>query len=111
MTGAEPTWIRLVLACSVVCALLAALGLGLKYIKTRGLVIPGLGASPGQTRLQIVESLPLDMQRRLVIVRCDGAEHLLLLGKEKDIVVDTHLDANQLSSVAPERPLLRTFKK
>jgi flagellar protein FliO/FliZ len=32
-------------------------------------------------RLAIVESLPLDPTRRLVLVRLDGAERLLLLGE------------------------------
>src|SRR5271168_1070601 len=93
------TWLRLVLAFSVVFALLAGLGFGLKYIKTRGLTLPGFNARGTTTaRLQIMESLPLDIQRRLVIVRCDGTEHLLLLGHEGDIVVDTRLKENQLSS-------------
>jgi len=32
-------------------------------------------------RMEIVESLPLDPARRLVLVRLDGAERLLLLGE------------------------------
>ena len=35
----------------------------------------------GERRLALVESLMLDPQRRLVLVRCDGREHLLLLGE------------------------------
>jgi flagellar protein FliO/FliZ len=34
-----------------------------------------------ERRLAIVESLPLDPARRLVLVRLDGAERLLLLGE------------------------------
>ena len=34
-----------------------------------------------ERRLTIVESLPLDPARRLVLVRLDGAERLLLLGE------------------------------
>ena len=34
-----------------------------------------------ERRLEIVESLPLDPARRLVLVRLDGAERLLLLGE------------------------------
>ncbi len=36
---------------------------------------------PGERRLALVESLMLDPQRRLVLVRCDGREHLLILGE------------------------------
>ena len=34
-----------------------------------------------ERRMSIVESLPLDPTRRLVLVRLDGAERLLLLGE------------------------------
>ncbi len=34
-----------------------------------------------ERRMAIVESLPLDPARRLVLVRLDGAERLLLLGE------------------------------
>ena len=37
--------------------------------------------APGERRLALVESLMLDPQRRLVLVRCDGREHLLILGE------------------------------
>ena len=37
--------------------------------------------APADRRLSLVESLMLDPQRRLVLVRCDGREHLLLLGE------------------------------
>ena len=37
--------------------------------------------APTDRRLALVESLMLDPQRRLVLVRCDGREHLLLLGE------------------------------
>ncbi len=37
--------------------------------------------TPAQRRLQVVESLILDPQRRLVLVRCDRQERLILLGE------------------------------
>ncbi len=36
-------------------------------------------------RMQLVESLTLDAQRRLVLVRLDQAEHLILLGEGRVI--------------------------
>lgn len=44
------------------------------------------GARPGR-RLALVEALAVDHRRRLVLVRCDEAEHLLLLGGERDLVL------------------------
>jgi flagellar protein FliO/FliZ len=49
------------------------------------------GASRENKRLEIVESLTIDVRRRLVIVRCDGNEHLLLLGATQDVVVAADL--------------------
>jgi flagellar protein FliO/FliZ len=36
-------------------------------------------------RMQLVESLSLDAQRRLVLVRLDSQEHLILLGEGRQI--------------------------
>ncbi len=43
-----------------------------------------LGSSPppGARRLAVVEALAIDPRRKLVLVRCDEAEHLLLLGQD-----------------------------
>ncbi len=41
-------------------------------------------------RLSIVESLTLDPQRRLVLVRCDAEERLLLLGDGRMLDVRPH---------------------
>jgi len=56
----------------------------------RRLGVGGIGTSGGgKRRLSVVEILPLDAKRRLVIVRRDGVEHLLLLGPNGDVVVET----------------------
>lgn len=57
------------------------------------------GRLSGRRRLRIVESLPLDMRRRLVIVACDGQEHLLLLGAQQDMVVASPLPHGLFSGV------------
>ncbi len=36
---------------------------------------------PAERRLQVIESLILDPQRRLVLIRCDQQERLILLGE------------------------------
>jgi flagellar protein FliO/FliZ len=43
-----------------------------------------LGATPegSARRLALVEVLPLDQRRKLVLVRCDRQEYLLLLGQD-----------------------------
>ncbi len=83
------SWLRLLLAFSVVLGLMAALAFALKYIGMRGFALPSKIIRA--RRLQIVESMAIDTKRRFVIVRCDAREHLLLLNSEGDIVVDTNL--------------------
>lgn len=39
-------------------------------------------------RLSLVESLALDARRRAVIIRCDGREHLVILGPTSETVID-----------------------
>ena len=57
----------------------------------------GLGgrfaAVGGKRRLAIVEVLPLDNKRRLVLLRRDGAEHLVILGVQGEIVVEAGIGA------------------
>lgn len=51
----------------------------------------GLRAGPvvGARRLALVEVMVLDARRRLVLVRRDDVEHLLLLGANGESVVET----------------------
>ncbi|MEZ6024009.1 MAG: flagellar biosynthetic protein FliO [Hyphomonadaceae bacterium] len=44
-------------------------------------------ASHALKRLKVTESLMLDPRRRMVLVRCDGREHLILLSPAGDVVV------------------------
>lgn len=72
-------------------ALLLVVGLILALAWTaRRLGFMGRLAAVGgrKRRLAIVEVLPLDAKRRLVLLRRDGAEHLVLLGLTSDIVVE-----------------------
>lgn len=83
--------LRIILAFAVVFGLLGLFGFGLRTIAARGMNLPGLARGDAK-RLAVVETLPLDVRRRLVIVRCDGREHLLLLGNDRDIVVAQNMD-------------------
>lgn len=59
------------------------------------------GKSPSQgRRLQLVESLFIDTQNRLVLVKCDEKEHLILLGAKSEVVVsgDPSTDLRSLAS-------------
>lgn len=54
----------------------------------------GMRRHAGGRRLEVLEVLPLDGRRRLVMVRRDGRAHLLLLGANDDRVVETDFEAD-----------------
>ncbi len=49
-------------------------------------------------RLSIVEVTPVDGRRRLVLVRRDNVEHLLLLGPTTETVIETHIQEQSNNS-------------
>lgn len=78
MTEDPITWLTAGLALAGVVAVLLLLARGARAV---GLA-PG---APGrQRRLSVQEVLALDARRRLVLVRCDAAEALLLTGGGQD---------------------------
>ena len=75
--------LRAVFALAIVLGLI----LGLAYILRRYApqLMAKLQAQRGQRRLQVVETLVLDPARRLVLVRFDDKERLILLGEGHDL--------------------------
>ncbi len=51
-------------------------------------------------RLAVIESTGIDAKRRLVLVRRDGIEHLLLLGPAGDVVVESDIAAQEKPAAA-----------
>lgn len=86
--------LRLAIASIAVIGLLGGFAWLLKYIVARGW-LSQIKIS-NNSRIKLVETLPLDARRRMVIVRCDNKEHLLLLGVNQDLVVDSNLPSPQL---------------
>ncbi|WP_029008864.1 flagellar biosynthetic protein FliO [Azospirillum halopraeferens] len=79
------TYIRFTLALVFVIALFVVLALVLRRLGYGGTI----HTPARQRRLSIVEVLPLDTRRRLVLVRRDDSEHLLLLSTTGDRVVES----------------------
>lgn len=75
-------WARMLFALLATLALIGAVAYGARRL---GMLQPQ--ARGAERRLKISESLMIDPRRRLVLVRLDGREHLLLLGPGGDIVV------------------------
>ncbi|GAB5388203.1 MAG: hypothetical protein Alpg2KO_11710 [Alphaproteobacteria bacterium] len=80
-----PDYLRFVGALAFVLALIGLLGLALKAAAARGMM---RGGQPGD-RLSVSEIKPIDGRRRLVLVRRDDVEHLLLLSPDRETVVES----------------------
>lgn len=62
------------------------------------------GFSRGRVpRLAIIDALALDQRRRLVLVRRDGLEHLILIGGSGDVVVETGIHRQKPAQKASEK--------
>ncbi len=55
-------------------------------------------------RLRVVEMLPIDARRQLLLVRRDNVEHLILLTPERGQVVETGIRADAPAPSPPEEP-------
>ncbi len=88
-----PQILRMIMALGFVLLLMAGLVYALKK----------LGLSPetklqtgDKKRLKIVESLPLDARRRLVIIKCDEQEHLVILSATGETVIKNDLSKSSI---------------
>src|SRR5437763_1319812 len=88
--GAEGSLIvRFVVAFVIVLALI---GLTFWLIRRFGTARVGTAAQRGrQPRLAVIDAAPVDGRRRLVVVRRDNVEHLLLIGGPSDFVVEQNI--------------------
>ncbi len=77
------TYVQFVLALIFVVALIGGLA-----VLARRVGVGGLAPAGKQRRLAIVEVLALDNRRRLVLIRRDTSEHLVLLGPAGDTLVE-----------------------
>ncbi len=75
---------RIILALIAVVALIGALAYA---ARKAGLAQNAVGGAR-RRRLQIAETLFLDPRRRAVILKCDGREHLIILGPAGETVVE-----------------------
>ncbi|AGB71375.1 MULTISPECIES: flagellar biosynthetic protein FliO [Rhizobium] len=59
------------------------------------------GGKNRQPRLQVLDAAAVDARRRLVLVRRDGIEHLIMIGGPTDIVIESGIsDATRAGSAA-----------
>ena len=83
----------------VTVTLLIALGGLAFWIARQSLGLGGMTLFQGKTkRVGLVESTSLDGRRRLVLVRRDNVEHLIMTGGPVDVVIETGIPMVMRSS-------------
>ncbi len=94
-----PQLLRMIIALGFVLLLMG----GLAYLLKRlGLATNASVKSNDKRRLAIIESLPLDPRRRVVIIKCDDKEHLVILGANGETVIDNNIPRSP-SSASPNK--------
>ena len=92
----DPTeYLRFAAALIFVLALIGAAAFALLAF---GFMTPGGNRNRAERRMAIVESLMLDPRRRLLIVRRDNVEHLLLLGMSGETIVERAVKVPEIST-------------
>ncbi len=85
--GDAPSLLKMLFALAFVVALMGGLAVLLKRLGMAGT----LPTTKGQSRLKILESLPLDTRRRLVLLQRDDTQHLVILGLDSETVIETDI--------------------
>ncbi len=96
------SYIKFVLALVFVLGLIGGFAILAKRagLGNRGPVVRGKSK-----RLSIIESMSLDPKRRVVLIRRDDAEHLVLLGIQNEQIIETGLTVTgALEEVASIKP-------
>lgn len=91
--------IRVAVAAIVIAALLGLTVLVMRRLANRG----SAGERRGRAgpRLSVLDSIPVDPRRRLVLIRRDEVEHLLLIGGNSDIVIEQNIGVADAEEVTP----------
>lgn len=77
--------LRVVFAFGVVLSLIGLCALALRFVVKKN---PSLLGAQSAGRLQVVEVKMLDARRKLVLIRRDEQEHLLLLSPQGEQVIE-----------------------
>ncbi len=99
--------LRAICALAIVLGLILGLAYGLRRYAPQ--ILARLQAQRGQRRLEVVETLVLDPARRLVLVRLDDEERLILLGEGRELIEPRH-KPNKKNAPAKAAPQTSTAK-
>ncbi|MGE4371771.1 MAG: flagellar biosynthetic protein FliO [Xanthobacter sp.] len=87
--GAElDFWVRLAISLIVIAVLLGVTAIIMRRMGRKNTPAGMVRQRSGRSRIAVVDAVPVDQNRRLVLVRRDDREHLLLTGGASDVVVE-----------------------
>jgi len=98
---AGPQYARAILWTLAALVLLVVVLLAVRLIRGMAAGTYVAGGRSRKTRLSVMDATAVDSHRRLVLVRRDDVEHLLLIGGPTDVVVE-----RDIRLVAARRPVL-----
>lgn len=78
-------YLKVIAALAFVLALMGGLAIVLKRLGLSG----SLPVEGKRKRLKMIEALPVDARRKLVLVQRDDVQHMILIGGNTDIVIET----------------------
>jgi flagellar protein FliO/FliZ len=86
-------------------AVLALIGVAAWLVRRFATNRLGANTSRGRMpRLAVIDAAAVDGRRRLVLVRRDNVEHLIMIGGPSDIVVESTIVRAQTRDLLPQRP-------
>jgi flagellar biogenesis protein FliO len=85
---------------------LALIGLTAWLVRRFGSSRLGTATRGRQPRLAVIDAATVDGRRRLVLIRRDNIEHLLMIGGPTDLVVEPNIVRAVSSRASPRAPLL-----
>ncbi len=98
---AGPDYVRAILWTIVALVVLVIVLVVVRLVRSMTFGTFVAGGRNRKTRLAVMDATAIDSHRRLVLVRRDDIEHLLLIGGPTDVVVE-----RDIRLVAPRRPVL-----
>lgn len=90
---------RFVLALIIVLALIGLAGLAARRVGLGGAMTPAAGR---RRRLRVVDQAALDGKHKVVLLRRDDTDHLLLLGPNGNNVIETGIPPGAAAAAEPE---------
>lgn len=80
------------LALILVLGLIGLVAAVLRHYGLGGAIKFGQKRRDGRRRIEVVDVAPVDARRRLILIRRDNTEHLVLLGAHEDLLVESGIE-------------------